>query len=223
MIRWWYEPLSRLRMATSLWRCGCGERFAKGERPDPGARPPASRRQGGSTKICGVKRRWQPRSGARFAGSMTRNYAGSPDRGVARPTDPSRPYPGTERPELPPQPQPRAQQGLDDLICASPPAGNCARATPSLRFRLTPPPASSRPPRTISPEGRGGSVLLRPLVWFLSALDSDLPSQIGAPGRSAAGTDRADPVFQPSNGMLTNANWFPKRPGSIRFRRGRDD
>ena len=73
------------------------------------------------------------------------------DRGVARPTDPSRPYPGNERSELPPQPQPRAQQGLDDLTCASPPAGNCARATPSLRFRLTPPPASSRPPRTISP------------------------------------------------------------------------
>ena len=75
----------------------------------------------------------------------------APDRGAARPTDPSRPYPGTERSELPPQPQPRAKQGLDDLICASPPAGNCTRATPSLRFRLTPPPASSRPPRTISP------------------------------------------------------------------------
>ena len=75
----------------------------------------------------------------------------APDRGATRPTDPSRPYPGNERSELPPQPQPRAQQGLDDLICASPPAGNCARATPSLRFRLTPPPASSRPPRTISP------------------------------------------------------------------------
>ena len=85
MIPWWYEPLSRLRMATSLWRCGCGERFAKGERPDPGARPPASSRQGGSTKICGVKRRWQPRSGARFAGSMTRNYAGSPDRTTLQP------------------------------------------------------------------------------------------------------------------------------------------
>ena len=64
---------------------------------------------------------------------------------------PSRSYPGIERPELPPQPQPRAKQGLYDLICASPLAGNCARATPSLRFRLTPPPVSSRPPRTISP------------------------------------------------------------------------
>ena len=61
------------------------------------------------------------------------------------------PYPGNERSELPPQPQPRAKQGLDDLTCASPPAGNCGRVTPSLRFRLTPPPASSRPPRTISP------------------------------------------------------------------------
>ena len=47
--------------------------------------------------------------------------------------------------------KPRAKQGLDDLTCASPPAGNCARPTPSLRFRLTPPPVSSRPPRTISP------------------------------------------------------------------------
>ena len=75
----------------------------------------------------------------------------APDRGAARPTDPSRPYSGIARPELPPQPQPRAKQGLDDLICASPPAGNCAGATPSLRFRLAPPPASSRPPRTISP------------------------------------------------------------------------
>ena len=74
----------------------------------------------------------------------------APDRGAARPTDPSRPYPGNERPELPPQPQPRAKTGRYDLICASPPAGNCARATPSLRFRLTPPPASSQPPRTIS-------------------------------------------------------------------------
>ena len=75
----------------------------------------------------------------------------APDRGAARPTDPSRPYPGNERPELPPQPQPRAKTGSYNLICASPPAGNCGRATPSLRFRLTPPPASSRPPRTISP------------------------------------------------------------------------
>ena len=96
----------------------------------------------------------------------------APYRGAARPTDPSRPYPGNERPDLPPQPQSRAKTGRYDLICASPPAGNCAWATPSLRFRLTPPPASSRPPRTIHPEGRGGSVLVRPLVWFLSALDN---------------------------------------------------
>ena len=40
--------------------------------------------------------------------------------GVARPTDPSRPYPGNEWSELPPQPQPRAKQGLDDLTSASP-------------------------------------------------------------------------------------------------------
>ena len=33
----------------------------------------------------------------------------APDRGAARPTDPSRSYPGIERPELPPQPQPRAK------------------------------------------------------------------------------------------------------------------
>ena len=30
--------------------------------------------------------------------------------------------------------------------------------------------------------------------------ESNHPSQIGAPGRSAGGADRADPVFQPSNG-----------------------
>ena len=55
------------------------------------------------------------------------------------------------RSQSPPQPQPRANQGLDDLICALPPAGNRARDTPSLRFRLTPPSASSRPLRIISP------------------------------------------------------------------------
>ena len=96
----------------------------------------------------------------------------APDRGAARPTDPSRSYPGIERSELPPQPQPRAKQGLDDLICASSPAGNCARATPSLRFRLTPPRPHPDPLGPSHPDGRGGSVLLRPLVWFLSALDS---------------------------------------------------
>ena len=56
----------------------------------------------------------------------------APDRGAARPTDPSRPYPGNERPERPPQPLPRAKQGLYDLTSASPSAGLIP--TPSDHF-----------------------------------------------------------------------------------------
>ena len=43
--------------------------------------------------------------------------------------------------------------------------------------------------------------------------EGDLPSQIGAPGRSAGGADLADPVFQPSNGGVTQSNEPPKNPG----------
>ena len=95
-------------------------------------------------------------------------------------------------------------KGLDDLICASPPAGNCARATPSLRFRLTPPPASSRPPRTISPRRPRWQCFAPPLVWFLSALDKwVIPAQRmkeraearGAPFHSRARGARGGPRF----------------------------
>ena len=60
---------------------------------------------------------------------------------------------------------------LDLDVYPSLPKANVGKTTPSLRFRLTPPPAPSRPLGPSHPDGRGGSVLLRPLVWFLSALD----------------------------------------------------
>ena len=44
--------------------------------------------------------------------------------------------------------------------------------------------------------------------------ESNHPSQIGAPGRSAGGADRADPVFQPSNG---DAHRFSSAVSSERF------
>ena len=43
---------------------------------------------------------------------------GAPDRGAARPPHPSCPYPGNERRELPPQPQPRAKNGPHGLSAA---------------------------------------------------------------------------------------------------------
>ena len=47
--------------------------------------------------------------------------------------------------------QPRAENGPRGLITTPSSAGNSGRATPSLRFRLPPPQAESRPPRTTSP------------------------------------------------------------------------
>ena len=43
--------------------------------------------------------------------------------------------------------------------------------------------------------------------------EANLPSQIGAPGRSAGGADRADPVFQPNKGVPIR-----KYPGYPRWR-----
>ena len=43
---------------------------------------------------------------------------GAPDRGTARPSHPLCPYPGNERRELPPQPQPRAETSPHGLIVA---------------------------------------------------------------------------------------------------------
>ena len=68
--------------------------------------------------------------------------------------------------------QPRVEGGRRALIVAPSTAGHSARATPSLRLRSRVPRAESRPLRTPHPPARGGSVLLRPLVWFLSALDT---------------------------------------------------
>ena len=49
--------------------------------------------------------------------------------------------------------------------------------------------------------------------------EGDLPSQIGAPGRSAGGAERADPVFQPNDGGVTQSNEPPKNPGWLRSSR----
>ena len=76
---------------------------------------------------------------------------GAPDRGAARPPYPSCPYPRNERRKFSPQSQPRAENGPRGLITTPSSAGNSGRATPSLRFRLPPPQAQSRPPRTTSP------------------------------------------------------------------------
>ena len=51
--------------------------------------------------VTGVKRRWQPRSGARFASSMTRNYAGSPVRTNLHPTLFGTPLPRGARGRVP--------------------------------------------------------------------------------------------------------------------------
>ena len=44
--------------------------------------------------------------------------------------------------------------------------------------------------------------------------ESNHPSQIGAPGRSAGGANRADPVFQPSNGEARRFHSQVRRNGS---------
>ena len=75
---------------------------------------------------------------------------GAPDRGAARPPYPSCPYPRNERRKFSPQSQPRAENGPR---------------------RPKPNPDPLGPPH---PHRCGGSVLLRPLVWFLSALDKTL-------------------------------------------------
>ncbi len=56
-----------------------------------------------------------------------------------------------ERRKFSPQSPPRAENGPRGLITTPSSAGNSGRATPSLRFRLPPPQAESRPPRTTSP------------------------------------------------------------------------
>ena len=88
-----------------------------------------------------------------------------------------------ERRELPPQPPPRADPPHGMIVTRSG-AGNSGPATPSLRFRQPPPQAEPRPPRTTSPHGRGGSILLRPLVWFLSALENWSIPDLDARARS---------------------------------------
>ena len=50
--------------------------------------------------------------------------------------------------------------------------------------------------------------------------ESSHPSQIGAPGRSAGGADRADPVFQPNNGDVTQTIQAPERPGRFSITSG---
>ena len=47
----------------------------------------------------------------------------APDRGAARPTDPSRSYPGTERPELPPQPDLTNLAAGDTCVGSTPTKG----------------------------------------------------------------------------------------------------
>ncbi len=47
--------------------------------------------------------------------------------------------------------------------------------------------------------------------------EGDLRSQICAPGRSAGGAERADPVFQPNNGDVTQTIQAPDLPGRFSF------
>ena len=43
--------------------------------------------------------------------------------------------------------------------------------------------------------------------------EGDFPSKIGAPGRSAGGANRADPIFQPSNGYMAQTFQITEKSG----------